>query len=70
MMITYLLAAFCFVSICLNIAQIFILKKSKKAKVDSYELREFLADIQSGSGYLEVKRIDPSGFLLRNPSRF
>jgi len=55
-----------FNSISFNVYLLIQLKK-KRAKPQSIELREFLADLLSGPAMLAIARVDTSNVLLRSP---
>ena len=52
-------------SVAFNAYQFIAIKKLKKKKVDSYEVKELLHDLLSGDGYVKVTRIAPTDFYLR-----
>lgn len=53
-------------SLLLNAHLLFKLKHMK-ARPQSVEVREFLADITSGAGFLAISRLSPEDFVMRSP---
>lgn len=49
-----------------NISQSLKLKRVK-ARPQSVELREFIADISGGAGFLAMSRLSPDDFVMRSP---
>ena len=56
------------VSVAMNAFQLYLSRSNKRIpRSQSIELQEFLLDLRSGGGILEVRRIDPNDVLLRSP---
>ena len=62
-----LVAALLILSVIFNIYQTITLKKLKKKRVESYEVKNLLHDLLAGEGYIKVTRIAPTDFYLKRP---
>ena len=62
-----ILSCLLIISASLNVYLFIKIRKSRKARPDTYEVKDLLQDLLAGSGYIKVTRISPTDFYLRSP---
>lgn len=64
---TTLLVIGLLVSLNLNIFMLFRERSLKKARKESYEVKELLHDLTGGHALVEIRRVSPTDVFLRSP---
>ena len=61
-----ILSACLILSLAGNVTLAIHIRRSRKQRPDSYELKDFMRDMLE-RGLLEVRRVDPTNIMLRSP---
>jgi hypothetical protein len=64
--LTLLVSGLCILSVSINLALLFRLRKRLPSK-ETYEARDLLKDLLNSSAVVEVKVMDMGNFFLRSP---